>query len=77
MPIRKFHTLAEAGRLQKLRPGSEEFSRALRGVFKLAARFAPAQKLPPGVYKFRSIEQAQAQKNAWIPGKSGKEGKTG
>jgi hypothetical protein len=66
MPIRKFHTLAEAGRPVRLEPGTEAFSRALHSVFRLAARFAPSQTFPPEVYKFRSIEQAQAQRIAWI-----------
>ena len=65
MPICKFHTLAEAGRAAKLDPGTEAFSRALYSVFRLAALFAPPQKLPPGVHKYRSIEEAQAQRIAW------------
>jgi hypothetical protein len=48
---------------------NEEFSRALRSVFRLAELFAPPQKFPPGVFKFRSIEQAQAQRIAWTCGK--------
>jgi hypothetical protein len=66
MPIRKFRTPAEAGKPVKLQPGSEDFSRALRNTFRLAAIFAPSQAFPPGVFKFRSIEQAQAQRKAWI-----------
>jgi len=65
MPIRKFRTLDDAGHPERLQPGTEKFSRALRGVFRLMARFAPAQRFPPGVFKFRSIEQAQAQRKAW------------
>jgi hypothetical protein len=66
MPIRKFRTLAEAGRARRIQPGTEEFSRALRVVFQLSDRFASSQKFPPGVYKFRSIEEAQAQKMVWM-----------
>ncbi len=66
MPLRKFRSLDEAGRPKRLTPGTEEVSRALRNVFRLTARFAPAQQLPPGVFKFRSIEQAQEQKKALI-----------
>jgi hypothetical protein len=69
MPVRKFRTLDEAGRPQRYQPGTEEFSRALRSVFRLAELFAPPQKCPPGVFKFRSIEQAQAQRIAWTCGK--------
>lgn len=66
MPLRKFRSLDDAGRPERLQPGTEQFSRALRNVFGLAARFAPAPQFPPGVFKFRSIEQAQEQKKAWI-----------
>lgn len=68
MPVRKYRTLADAGRARRIQPGSEEFSRALRTVFRLAAKFSPAQKFPPGVYRFRSIEEAQAQRIAWTRG---------
>jgi hypothetical protein len=64
MPIHKFHTLVEASRFQKFEPGKEEFRRSLRSVFYLAARFAPSLKFTPGVTKFRSIEEAQAQRLA-------------
>jgi hypothetical protein len=66
MPVRKFHSLAEAGQVQKHNPGTEEFSRSLRSVFHLAAQFAASNKFPPGVTKFRSIEEAQAQRLAWM-----------
>jgi hypothetical protein len=64
MPIHKFHSLAEASGFQKFEPGKEEFHRSLCSVFYLAARFAPSSKLAPGVTKFRSIEEAQAQRLA-------------
>jgi hypothetical protein len=66
MPIRKFRSLAEAGRVQKLNPGTEQFSLSLRNVFRLAAQFAPSPKPSPGVTKFRNIEEAQAQRSAWM-----------
>jgi hypothetical protein len=66
MPVRKFRTLEEAGRPIKLQQGTEEFRRVLHSVFRLAALFAPGQIYPPGVYKFRSIEESQAQKISWI-----------
>jgi hypothetical protein len=66
MPIRKFRSLAEAGQVQKLNPGTEEFSRTLHSVFYLAAQFAPSRKFPTGVTKYWSIEEAQAQQLAWM-----------
>lgn len=66
MPVRKYRSLSEAGRPERLQPGTAAFSRALRCVFRMAAFFAPATKLPPGVHKFRSIEEAQAAKKEWL-----------
>lgn len=66
MPIRKFRSIAEAGVPELIQPGTKEFSRALSNVFRLAARLAPTAKPPCGVYKFRSIEEAQTQKTAWL-----------
>ena len=65
MPIQKFRSLLEASRALRVRPGTAEHSRALRSVFWMAAQFAPERQLPPGVFKFRSIEEAQAQRKAW------------
>jgi len=69
MPVRKFRTLIEASRPEKLEPGTWEFSLALYNVFRLTEIFAPPKAFPPGAYKFRSIEQAQTQKRAWIGGR--------
>jgi hypothetical protein len=65
MPIRKFNSISEIGKRKKLQPGTPEFRNALRSVFWMAQRFAPHQNLPPGVHKFRDIEQAQKQKRVW------------
>jgi hypothetical protein len=64
MPIHKFHSLIEASGFRKLEPGGEEFSRALRSTFYLAARLSPSPAPPPGIIKFRNIEEAQAQRLA-------------
>jgi hypothetical protein len=65
MPVQKFDSLSEIGKIKKLEPGTPEFRNALHSVFWMAKKFAPPQNFPPGVYKFRDIEQAQAQKKAW------------
>ena len=65
LPIRKFHSLDEAHRAQRIVPGTAEHSRALRSVFWMAARFAPDRMPPPGVHKYRSVEEAQAQRKLW------------
>jgi hypothetical protein len=69
MPVRKFRSLLEVEPAKRILPGSVEFSRALRSVFWLAATFAPVQKAPPGVHKFRCLEEAQARKKAWARGR--------
>jgi hypothetical protein len=66
MPVQKFSSLLEIGKRKKLQPGTSEFSNAVRSVFWMAARLAPSRTPPPGVYKFRDMEQAQAQKKAWL-----------
>ncbi len=65
MPVRKFHSIAEANQPKRFGPGTVEFSRALRAVFWIAATFAPPRIVPPGVHKFRNIEEAQARKKSW------------
>ena len=70
MPVRKFRSVAEAEQAKQILPGSAEFSRAVRAVFWIAATFSPARNVPPpGVYKFRSLEEAQARKKAWTHGR--------
>jgi hypothetical protein len=69
MPIQKFNSISEIGKRKMLQPGTPEFRNALRSVFWMAHRFAPPQNLPPGVHKFRDIEQAQKQKRAWARSK--------
>jgi len=65
MPVRKFRSLAEAEQAKRILPGSVEFSRAVRAVFWIAATFSPTRNAPPGVYKFHSLEEAQARKKTW------------
>jgi hypothetical protein len=65
MPVQKFNSISEIGKRIKFNPGTPEFRNALRSVFWMAQRLAPPQNLPPGVHKFRDIEQAQKQKRAW------------
>jgi hypothetical protein len=69
MPVRKFRSVEEMEQGKWIPPGSEEFSRAVRAVFWIAATFSPLRKVPPGVHKFRSIEEAQARKKTWALGR--------
>ncbi|PYV86801.1 MAG: hypothetical protein DMG05_18845 [Acidobacteria bacterium] len=65
MPIKKFRSLDDIRKALRVEPGTLEHSYALRSVFWMADRFAPKQQLPPGVYKYRSIEEARAQRTTW------------
>ena len=64
MPIEKFRSLDAIHQAVRIRTGTEEHSRALRSVFWMA-RLSPEQRFPPGVYKYRSLEEAQAQRQSW------------
>jgi hypothetical protein len=63
MPIKKFRDVSEMTDTW-LEPGSPELARATHNVWDLAKRVCPLQ-FPPGVYKHRSIEEAQALRAEW------------
>jgi hypothetical protein len=65
MPILKFHSISEAEQSKWLQPGTTEFSRALRAVFWMAAKFAQSRPRRPGVFKFRDNDEAYAWKQSW------------
>jgi hypothetical protein len=46
-------------------PGTPEHSRSIHAVLALVSVFAPKRNLPPGVIKYRSIEEADAQRESW------------
>ncbi len=45
-------------------PGSPELMRAIRSTWDFAQRTLQP-KFPPGVYKYRSIEEMKAQRERW------------
>lgn len=65
MPIYRFQTHEEAERALWLEPGDPRIPRVLRFLWSvgsvLTLRFPP----PRGVQKFRSIEEANAARDAW------------
>ena len=64
MPVRKFKSLLEMEDALWRIPGAPELYRAIASVWDFAA--CTVQKsFPPGVYKHRSIESAQRQRDAW------------
>ena len=64
MPVRKFRDVSEMEGNTWLEPGDPRLFDAIRAVWRLAAEIARAS-YPPGVYKHRSIEQANALQQSW------------
>lgn len=62
MPVRKFRSVEAMNCDLWLPPGDPRLWRAIVGVWELAARMAPT-RLPPGVYKHRTIEEANRQRD--------------
>ncbi len=64
MPVRKFRSLQEMEDSLWREPGEPELLKAIRSVWSFAARTCP-RRFPPGVYKHRSLEEAQRQREIW------------
>lgn len=64
MPVKKFRSLEEMEESLWHEPGDPALWRAIRRVWGFAARTCP-RRFPPGVYKHRSIEEAQRQREIW------------
>lgn len=64
MPVRKFRSVEEMPGNVRYEPGSPELFRAIRALWEFSARVFP-RHFPPGVYKHRSIEDAQRQREIW------------
>lgn len=63
MPIKKFRDIAEM-KGTSYRPGSPELVAATRRIWATSQRICPL-RFPPGVYKHRSIEAAEALRKQW------------
>lgn len=65
MPVYKFRTLDQMRRAQWLTPGDPRLPRVIRLVWQraweMAGRFIP----PRGLFKFHSMEEANAHRRAW------------
>lgn len=64
MPVKKFRNLQDMEDSLWHEPGDPALWRAIRNVWVFAARTCP-RRFPPGVYKHRSIEAAQHQRELW------------
>jgi hypothetical protein len=64
MPVRKFHSVAEMEDTLWRSPGSPGLFRAIAGVWDFAERTCQ-RRFPPGVYKHRSVEDADRLRDEW------------
>lgn len=64
MPVRKFRDLQEMEDSLWREPGDPQLLKAIASVWHFAAQTCP-KRFPPGVYKHRTIEDAERQRELW------------
>ena len=64
MPVQKFRYLKEM-EISWVKPGTAEHSRSIQAVLALVSLFAPKRRFPPGVFKYRTVEEADTQRESW------------
>ena len=64
MPVRKFRDVSEMESVLWREPGTAELYRAIARVWSFAARTCRL-RFPAGVYRHRSIDDAQLCREAW------------
>lgn len=64
MPVRKFRDVSEMEDTLWYERADPSLYRAIAGVWDFASRTCPLQ-FPPGVHKYRSIEEADAERERW------------
>jgi hypothetical protein len=63
MPIKKFRDVADMKR-RSYQPASPELEAVTRYIWSLSEKICPL-RFPPGVYKHRSIEDAESLRAMW------------
>ena len=63
MPVQKFRSVEEMPESRRVEPGSPEHVQRVRAALLSAQLLAAA--FPPGVFKYPSIEAANADRKAW------------
>jgi hypothetical protein len=64
MPVQKFRTWDDARRALWCDPDDPTHLRRMAQLLRFSARLHP-RSYPPGVYKYRSLEDAQRDRDAW------------
>jgi hypothetical protein len=64
MPVRRFRDLDEMKSESWREPGDPRLWQAIEAVWKFAAATCPL-RFPPGVYRHRTIEEMQRQREIW------------
>lgn len=64
MPVQKYRSVEEM-EVSWVAPGTDEHHRAVEAVLRLVALFAPKRALPPGVFKYRTVEEANTERERW------------
>jgi hypothetical protein len=65
MPVQKFRSVADMPDPPRRLPGDPALYKAIAGVWKFGRRANP-RRFPPGVYKYRSIEEMSRAQEQWL-----------
>ena len=76
MPIVRFRTLEQANREPTSYPPGGENLLRLTALLRFAYRFVPRRRFPAGVFRYPSLEDAQAAREIWITAAAGSEPST-
>ena len=68
MPVRRYRSIDDMEDTFWVPPGTPQHHEAVRLVLESAAFIAPQRRVPGGVFKFKSFEDALAQQDAWEGG---------
>ncbi|MFZ0454546.1 MAG: hypothetical protein WCE54_00950 [Ignavibacteriaceae bacterium] len=68
MPVYKYKSLKEASDALLVKVPDENYYKMLSGFYETFGELF-TKKFPHGVYKFKTIKEAQEQKERWILGK--------
>lgn len=63
--VRKYRSVEDMMDVTWAEPGTEEHHRSVAAVIRLVSLFAPKRTLPPGVFRYRSVEEAQSERERW------------